>query len=510
MSNSSRDALRICQTSQPWTSRWRPASAALWCGLLAGCIMGPDYHRPKLSESAGYLDPDQSVSPAMDGNAQRFSNTRDVPAQWWTEFGSPEINRFVEQALARNPDLASAQAALRAARSTLIAQRGTLFPQVDLGATASRQRNSGTLASPLNSNAEDYSLYTGQLNIAYTPDVFGGIRRQIETVAAQTENQKFTVEATYLTLTSNVVVAAIQVASLQAQIQANEAIVKADQDALDALNLQRRLGEASGVDVATQESTLAQAKAALPPLRKQLGQQQHLLAQLTGTTPSEFDKVSMDLSALRLPAELPLSLPTKLVEQRPDIRAAEANVHAASAQVGVAIANRLPNISLSAALGGASTEIGTVLSGGNALWAVTGGVTQPIFDAGTLRARQHAAEAQLDQAKEQYRSTLLTAFQNVADALLALSQDSDALVAATNAEAAGLKSVKMALMRLQQGEGNIAALTLAEQAYQQGRAAKIQAQAARYSDTAGLFQALGGGWWRRGEADQIPAHTTAD
>jgi len=481
--------------------------AVLGCGVLAGCMVGPDYHRPAVASSAGYLDGDKPG--ALAGDAQRFSNTVDVPAHWWTEFGSPQIDRLVQQALERNPDLASARAALRAARSTLTAQRGTLFPQVDLGASASRQRNSVTLASPLNSNAEDYTLYTGQLNIAYTPDVFGGIRRQIETVAAQAENQKFAVEAAYLTLTSNVVVAAIQVASLQAQIQANEAIVKADQDALDALNLQKRLGEASGADVVAQEATVAQAKAALPPLLKQLGQQQHLLAQLTGTTPSEFAKVSIDLDAIRLPRELPLTLPAKLVEQRPDIRAAEANVHAASAQVGVAIANRLPNISLSGALGGTSTDIGTLLSNGNVLWAVTGGVTQPLFDAGTLREKQHASEAQLDQAKEQYRSTVLSAFQNVADALLALGQDSDALIAATNSQEAALKSLNIARMKVQQGEGNIAALLLAQQAYQQARSATVQAQAARYSDTAGLFQALGGGWWRREDADLAAVHTAA-
>jgi NodT family efflux transporter outer membrane factor (OMF) lipoprotein len=473
------------------------------CAALSGCMVGPNYQRPALSSGAGYVQADgRADAPALNSvTMQKFSSDRDIPAQWWTEFNSPEIDRLVNEAVAKNPDLASARAALRAAHATLAAQRGALFPEVDAGFSASRQRNSATLASPLNSNVEDYSLYTGQINVTYAPDVFGGIHRQIESAAAQAENQKFAVEAAYLTLTSNVVVAAIQVGSLRAQIQANDEVVKVDQQILAALNLQKRLGEAAQGDVASQEAIIAQAKTALPPLRKQLGQQEHLLAQLTGNTPAEFAEVSIDLKSLVLPAELPLSLPSKLVEQRPDIRAAESNAHAASAQVGVAIANRLPNISLSAALGGASTNIGTLLSNGNALWSVTGGVTQPIFDAGALREKQHAAEAQFDQAKEQYRSVVLTAFQNVADALLAIDQDTSALEAGLDAERSAQKSLDVAQMKLNQGEGNESLVLNAEQTYQQALSSVAQAQASRYSDTVGLFQALGGGWWNRRASD---------
>jgi NodT family efflux transporter outer membrane factor (OMF) lipoprotein len=473
------------------------------CAALSGCMVGPNYQRPALSSRAGYVQADGGAdAPAPNSvTTQKFSGDRDIPAQWWTEFNSREIDGLVDEAVAKNPDLASAQASLRAAHATLEAQRGALFPEVNAGFSASRQRNSATLASPLNSNVEDYSLYTGQINITYAPDVFGGIHRQIESAAAQAENQKFAVEAAYLTLTSNVVVAAIQVGSFRAQIQANDEIVKVDQQILAALNLQKRLGEAAQGDVAAQEAIVAQAKTALPPLRKQLGQQEHLLAELTGKTPAEFAEVSIDLKSLVLPTELPLSLPSKLVEQRPDIRAAEANAHAASAQVGVAIANRLPNISLSAALGGASTDIGTLLSNGNALWSVTGGVTQPIFDAGTLRERQHAAEAQFDQAKEQYRSVVLTAFQNVADALLAINQDTSALGAGLDAEKSAQKSLDVAQMRLKQGEGNESLVLNAEQTYQQALSSVAQAQASRYSDTVGLFQALGGGWWNRRDSD---------
>jgi NodT family efflux transporter outer membrane factor (OMF) lipoprotein len=473
------------------------------CAALPGCMVGPNYQRPPLAPSAGYTQSDSGPEAMTYSSVikQAFSGDQDIPARWWTEFNSPEIDRLVDEAVAKNPDLASAQAALRAAHATLAAQRGALFPEVDAGFSASRQRNSAVLASPLNSNVEDYSLYTGQINITYAPDVFGGIHRQIESAAAQTENQKFALEAAYLTLTSNVVVAAIQLASLRAQIRANEEIVEVDQHILDALSLQKRLGEAAQGDVAAQETIVAQAKTALPPLRKQLGQQEHLLAQLTGNTPGEFAEVSIDLQNLRLPAELPLSLPSKLVEQRPDIRAAEANAHAASAQVGVAIANRLPNISLSAAWGGASTNIGTLLSDGNALWSVTGGVSQPIFDAGALREKQRAAEAQFDQAKEQYRSAVLIAFQNVADTLLAINQDTNALGAGLDAERSAQKSLDIAAMKLKQGEGNESLLLNAEQNYQQALSTVAQAQASRYSDTVGLFQALGGGWWNRSDSD---------
>jgi NodT family efflux transporter outer membrane factor (OMF) lipoprotein len=474
--------------------------------ILSGCLVGPNYHRPPLAQNAGYIQNSKTsvtTTASKFESSQQFTSDQDVPARWWTEFNSPEIDRLVDQAVAKNPDLASAQAALRAAHATLAAQKSALFPQVAAGFSASRQRNSATLASPLNSNVDDYSLYTGQLNIIYAPDVFGGIHRQIETVEAQAENQKFAVEAAYLTLTSNVVVAAIQVGSLRAQIRADEGVIKADQEILDALRMRQRLGEASAGDVAAQDAIVAQAKTALPPLRKQLGQQEHLLAQLTGQTPAEYSEESVDLDTLSLPSKLPLSLPSILVNQRPDIRAAEANLHAASAQVGVAIANRLPNISLSAALGGASTDVGSLLSNGNALWFVTGGLTQPIFDAGALRGKQRAAEAQFDQAKAQYRSTVLSAFQNVADALLALNEDSAALAAGVEAEQSAGKSLDIARMRLRLGEGNSNAVLIAEQTYQQSLTSRTQAQAARYSDTVGLFQALGGGWWNRGDTDQI-------
>ncbi len=484
----------------------RPLCGLLIGAILSGCLVGPDFRRPVLAPNAGYIQSNKSPNTLGKSRpiaSQQFSNNLDVPARWWTEFNSPQIDHLVDQAVTRNPDLASAQAALRAAHAMLAAQKGALFPQVDAGVAASRQRNSATLASPLNSNAEDFSLYTGQINIVYAPDVFGGIHRQIESVQAQAENQRFAVEAAYVTLTSNVVVAAIQVGSLQAQIRAAEEVVNADQSILDALNLRKRLGEASTGDVAAQAAAVAQAKTAIPPLRKQLGQQEHLLAQLTGQTPAEFAEEWIDLSSLHLPAELPLSLPSKLVEQRPDIRAAEANLHAASAQVGVAIANRLPNISLSAALGGASTNIGSIFSNGNALWFVTGGVTQPIFDAGALRDKQHAAEAQFDQAKEQYRSAVLSAFQNVADTLLALNQDTGALMAGSEAERSAQKSLEIARTRLEHGEGNASAVLNAEQTYQQTSSILIQAKAARFSDTVALFQALGGGWWNRSNANQV-------
>ena len=238
----------------------------LLCSGLAGCSVGPDYHRPGLQSGAGYIAADTKLAPSgLPGVAsQRFSENRDVLAQWWAEFGSPELNGLIDEALARNPDIASARAALRAARATLAADQGTLFPQIAANFSASRQSNSAALASPLNSNAQDFNLYTGQLNIAYAPDVFGGIRRQIETASAQAESQKFTVEAAFLSLTSNVVVAAIQVASLRAQIEASESVVKADQTILDALKLEERLGETAGNDVAAQEAVVAQAKSSLP------------------------------------------------------------------------------------------------------------------------------------------------------------------------------------------------------------------------------------------------------
>ncbi len=476
--------------------------AGVLCGLLASCAVGPEFHAPAPPTISRYTPepPGSTVSAsAPDGQAQRFASDLDVSGRWWTLFASPGIDRLVDRALAANPDVQSAQAALRGARESLLAQRGALYPQAEADFSANRQKNPAVLASPLSSNAQYFSLNTGQVSVSYTPDLFGGLRRQIESTAAQAENQRFQLEATYLTLTANVVLAALQEATLRGQVRATERAIAADAEILTRLRDQQRLGEAAASDVAAQDNVLAQAALLLPPLAKQLAQQQDLLARLTGVSAGEAVDDGVDLAGLHLPADLPLSLPAQLVRQRPDIQAAQANLQVASAAIGVAEANRLPNITLTAALGGTSTRLGDLLTPQNGLWSLTGAVTQPIFQGGTLLHKQRAAEAAYDQAAADYRGVVLSAFQNVADTLHALDQDARALKAAAEARAAAATSLDLARQAFKLGEINLVAVLNAEQADQTAAAALVQAQGARYADTVALFQALGGGWWNRND-----------
>ncbi|HLG90538.1 MAG TPA: efflux transporter outer membrane subunit [Alphaproteobacteria bacterium] len=473
-------------------------------GTLAGCSVGPDFERPAAPDAKGYARegaPAQTVKAEISGGeAQRFVQGMDIPAQWWTLFHSKPLNDLIEEALKNNADLAAAQAALKVARENYYAQQAVYYPSIDAGFNASRQKNSNTLSPTLAVPGIPYfNLYNSQVNVSYVLDVFGGNRRQVETLEAQADAQRFQVEATYLTLTSNVVAAAVQEASLRGQIAATEEIVKVESEQLDILRRRNALGDASGADVKAQEAALAQAEATLPPLRKQLALQRDLLTALAGRLPADEVAEKFDLGSLALPRDLPVSLPSKLVEQRPDIQAAEANLHAATAQVGVAIANMLPQITLNANIGSVATQANELFMPGNGFWQIAGGLTQPIFEGGSLLHKTRAARAALDQAAAQYRSTVITAFQNVADALRTSQHDADALKASAAAEQAASDSLAIARKQLQLGDISYSALLNAEQTYEQAVINRVQAQANRFADTAALFQALGGGWWNRAE-----------
>jgi NodT family efflux transporter outer membrane factor (OMF) lipoprotein len=466
-------------------------------GALSACAVGPDFKTPAAPQASGYtaqpLPAQTAAAPdTPDGQAQRLTAGADIPADWWTMFHSPAL---VARALKANADLESAKAALRAAHETYLAQRGALFPTVDLGAGTQREKNSNYLSPVLNSNQELFSLQTAQVTVGYTPDLFGGIRRQTEQTKAQAEQQRFQAEAVYLTLTSNVVAAAIQEASLRAQVDAAAQQVQLNRDALAILRKQLEVGQIARADLALQETQLAQAEQALAPLQKQLAQQRDLLAALTGGLGVSADLPQVTLDALTLPGDVPVSLPAKMVRQRPDVRAAEENLHAASAGVGVAIAARLPNLSLAATAGGAAPNWGSLLSNGNNLWSLSAGVTQPIFEGGALLHRQKAAQALLDQAKAQYRSAVVDAFQNVADSLEALQADARALAGASIVEQRAGETLQITRGQLQAGQVDGVDLILSELNYQQARAALVQARAARLTDTAALIQSLGGGWW---------------
>jgi NodT family efflux transporter outer membrane factor (OMF) lipoprotein len=484
-------------------SRVLPLAAALGLLPVGGCAVGPDFKRPAAPEVSDYtahpLAAPVTGTGVAGGEAQRFAMGSDISADWWTLFHSKPLNELIEQALASNHDLKAAQAALSVARENRLAQRGVYYPSVAASFSASRQRQSGQIAPTLASNAFLYDLFTPQVSVSYVPDVFGLNRRTVESLEAQEQEVRFQMIATYTTLTSNVVVAAIQQASLQMQIEATRELIDINSHMVQILKYQFDKGYASRLDLAAQESQLAQVAATLPPLIKQSAQLQDLLAVLAGRFPSRAPDEKFELSSLQLPQELPVSLPSALVAQRPDVLQAEANLHDASAKIGISEANRLPNFVLSANAGSSAAAMSQLFTTGTGFWGLGVAATAPLFQGGTLLHQERAAKAAYVQAAEQYRSTVLTAFQNVADTLTALEQDADALRTAAAAADAAKLTLDLAQRQLQDGYAGYLALLNAEQTYQQGRINLAQAQANRFADTAALFQALGGGWWQRAD-----------
>jgi len=487
--------------------------------LLSSCAVGPRYTRPKAPADAGYapspLPRSSAAAPIHGGEAQLLIEGRDIPFDWWRMFESSSLNALVAQAIKANPTVAAAQAALAQAHELVSAQRGFYYPSVAVGFQPQRDKVSGNLTQgdslgiqgngdnlsepPAPASPLFYSLFTAGLTVGFVPDVFGANRRQVESLAAQRDMQRFVLEATYITLVSNVVAAAIQEASQRAQIDATRQIIAADEQSLRILRDQFKMGYAMRIDVAAQEAVLAQAQTTLPPLEKQFEQTRDLIRALVGHLPNQDVAETFELDALQLPPELPVSLPAKLIEQRPDVRAAEAQLHAANAQVGVAVAAMLPQFSITGTTGGTADQIPWLFRSGGSYWSLLGGVTQPIFAGGTLLHNKRAASAALKQAAAQYQSTVITAYQNVADTLHASLSDADELGGAVETEHAAKITYDLARQRMEVGFVDYLILLNAETTYQQALIQRVQAQAARFGDTVALFQALGGGWWNRQE-----------
>jgi NodT family efflux transporter outer membrane factor (OMF) lipoprotein len=500
----------------------RLAALAALVMLNAGCT-GPNFHRPEAPKSAGYAPsslPTETASAAgvSGGESQHFAPASDIRWQWWTLFESPALNELIEQAFRKNPNIPNAQAALRQAQELVAAQRGFFYPTIAAGYNFERQKVAGNLSNSVapgvqgNGSAIEpvqnpaatphneplfYNFQTAQLTVGYTPDVFGGNWRAVESLQAQAEAERYALEAAYLTLSSDIVAAAIQEASVRAQLEASQAIVDENRRALDILLRQFKDGYVMRADVAAQEAQLAQALALIPPLQKQLEQTRDLMRALAGNLPNEDIAATFSFEALHLPQELPLSLPSKLIDQRPDVRAAEALLHSANAQLGVAIAARLPQFSITGAIGGTATEFNQMFASGGPFWSIVYGVTQPLFEGGTLLHRQRAAKQALILAATQYQSTVLSAYQNVADSLHAIYSDADGLQAALQNERAARVSLDITERQLQTGYVSELWLLQAQMAYQQALINRIQAQSQRFGDTAALFVALGGGWWNR-------------
>jgi len=490
--------------------------------LLTGCASGPDFKRPEAPTATDYapasapLAAQTAAASAPVGAVQHLNPSRDIPFDWWTLFQSPQINTLIERAFKANPSIEAAQAALRQADEYVSAQQGFFYPTVGVNYSATRTKLAGNMGgnSPgVQANGQViqagsatgappvkpayYNFHTAELTVGYTPDIFGLNRRTVESLEAQRNAQRYQLEAAYITLASNVVAAALQEASLRAQIAANEKIVAANRENLAILQKEQQLGYVSALDVAAQQAALAQSEQSLIPLQKQLEMTRDLIRALAGNLPDEDVPETFELASLHLPEDLPLSLPSRLVEQRPDVRLAEEQLHAASAQYGVAIANTMPQFSVTAAIGGMATTPGWMLKSGGGFFSLGADVAYTIFDGGTLRAKSRAAQQALVQAGAQYRSTVISALQNVADTLHAIHSDAEALKAAANTAQAMELTRGISRKRYEMGDLSYQMLLLAEQNYQQALIALIQAQTNRLGDTAALYQALGGGWWNR-------------
>ncbi len=468
---------------------------------LSGCV-GPNFVPPAAPAVEGYL-PGKLQSPDAGPGApkvasQHFVTGQEVSARWWAAFRSQPLNDLVRMSVDHSPTLQAAEAAIKVAKYNALAQRGIWLPQISGSSTSSQLllSNAGTVfGGDLGATPQsEYSLVTHALNVSFVPDIWGGNFRAVESLDAVAEQQLFQLEAAYLTLAGNVVTAAIQEASLRGQLEATKRVIEIERRLLGILKRQFELGQAAQADVLQQEAALAAAEQLLPPLEKQLDQQRDLLTALAGQLSPDQVVQTFDLAHLKLPANLPISLPGKLVDQRPDVRAAEANMHAASAQIGVAIAARLPNIQISANGGSSGYNFAQSFAPGTGFYTVAAGVTAPIFDGFTLYNKQKAAEAALDQAEAQYRATVITAFQNVADALRALQTDARAVKAAVHSEEAAKASLDIVEKQLSAGQVNQQAVLTAQQTYLTAVVARVQAEANRLSDTAALFIALGGGW----------------
>lgn len=475
-------------------------SIALVLLVDAGCVVGPNFKRPDAPQVPTYTPTapteTSSVQKIHGGEAQAFMTARDIPGDWWTMFHSQPLNDLIERALKANPTLKSAQAALLVARENTLAQRGYYYPYVSAGFSVARAHTSSEVSSFTSSGQLTYGLFNPQVNVSYVPDVFGLNRRTVESLKAQEEGARYALLATHITLSSNIAAAAILEASLRGQIDATNQLIDVNTKMLEILKSQYSKGYATELDVAGQQAQLAQVEATLPPLLKQLAQNRDQLAVLSGAFPNQEMPETFRLSSLQLPRELPLTLPSQLVEQRPDVRQAEENLHAASAQIGVAHANRLPSFLLTSDAGSMAVTLSHFFTSGG-FWDIGAGLTQPVFDGKTLLHRERAAKAAYTQAEEQYKSTVLTAFQNVADTLHAIKQDADGLKSASAATDAAAVTLELTRRQLEAGYTTSLALLAAEQNYQQALLNLVQAQSNRYTDTAALFQALGGGWWNR-------------
>lgn len=462
-------------------------------GLLGlGCAVGPDFHRPAVPADRGYTADPASSTTVADGKTQHFVEGERVAADWWRLLECPALDAIVVEAIAANPGLEAARASLRRSQDSLRAGYGVFLPQANLSAGASRQRYN---PAPGVLPASEFNLFSLSGSVSYALDIWGSARRQVEGLRAQVDEQRFALAGTYVMLAGNVVDAVIAQAAYRDEIAATTAAITLQREQLRITEAQAAGGTVPYANVLSIQSQIASAEAAVPSLEQKIDQAAHLLAALSGRTPAEWKQPRLVLSDLHLPSDVPVTLPSELVRQRPDILVAEANLHAANASIGVATAAMLPSLTLSAGYGVNGTAPGDLSSPSASLWNVAAALTQPLFRGGTLYYQRKAAVDARDQAAAEYRQTVLAAFQQVADSLRGLQHDADALAAQTEAVQSVEKALHLIQANYQAGIATYLQVLIADQQYLQSKTGYVAAVAARLQDSVALYVALGGGWW---------------
>jgi NodT family efflux transporter outer membrane factor (OMF) lipoprotein len=463
--------------------------------FVTGCAVGPDFVRPKPPPATQYTHeqtPQQTA--AADDQAQHFRIGEKIAEDWWRLFESTELDAVVRKAINENLSLQSALSTLRQSQDNLRAGYGVFFPQINAGFDVTRQKFSGAeFGAPGQSSL--FNLFTLNGTVNYVLDIFGGERRAVENLAAQVEYQRQTARAAYLTLVGNVVNAYIAGAAYRAQIEATEELIRFQEEQVRITENQAKAGTVPYANVLAVRAQLAATEATLPPLRKSLSQSQHLLTALVGNTPDQWSPPTLDLAGIALPVEVPVTLPSKLVRRRPDILAAEAQLHSASANIGVATAAMFPSLTLSANYGQTATDIATLFTPGANIWSIGANLTAPIFRGGTLWFQRRAAIEAYKASLSAYQQAVVTGFQQVADSLRGLEFDAKTLQAQSESLATAGRTLRLAETNYRAGLVNYLQVLSADSQYQQAMLGHVQAQALRLQDTSALFVALGGGWW---------------
>lgn len=482
----------------------RFAACAALFSMLSACAVGPDFLRPPAPAETHYASgADPTATLPASGVAQRFAPGGKVAADWWRLFNAPKIQAVLDEAVRSNPGLQAAQASLRASQNNLRSGYGVFFPQVEGDAHGEREKFSAASIGE-NSPPSIFNLFTLSASVTYALDVFGGERRTVEALGAQVDYERATEQATYLALTSNIVNTMIAKAAYRAQVDTTERLVGMQKEQVGLAEIQANSGTAPYANVLSLRSQLASYEATIPQLEQKITQADDLLATLAGHAPADWQPPEITLADIALPSQPPVSLPSDLVRQRPDILAAEATAHAASADIGVATAALLPSITLSGTYGTNNTKLNNLFAANSNFGSIGAGLSAPLFEGGTLWFRRKAAIDTYDQAMASYRETVLAAFAQVADTLRALEHDAAALATDDEAVATAEQALQLIQANYQAGIATYLDVLNADAQFHQAQISELQAVALRYQDTVALFTALGGGWWNRGDDAAMP------